>query len=329
MMRFSFPKEKTMKFQRLLLVAWLTIAITLTGCFTSSPVKQNNTTAIKIGYIPIVDCLPLYVANDKGFFTKQGLTAELVPLQGGPRVIEALTSKGVDFGYSNVVSVIVAHSKGIPIVGVTGGPIETETRQAHALMVSESSTIKTPKDLAGKTVAINALRGLEHVVLRGYLQKNGVDPDSVKIVEAPVPQMEGALKNGSVDAIQPAEPFITLALSHKTARILGHPHTEMRPRIIIANYNVRQDWLDQNAETVRKFAAALAEANAFIAKNDAEARQILLKYTQIPQDVIGQVVLPESVDRFDVADLQFWVDELARQGIIEKTFPAENVLKQQ
>lgn len=318
-----------MKTQRLLLVILLSTTITLTGCFNGNQVKQDTATAIKIGYIPIVDCLPLYVANDKGFFAKQGLAATLVPLQGGPRIIEALTSKSVDFGYSNVVSVIVAHSKGIPIVGVSGGPIETDSRHAHALMVSESSPIKTPKDLAGKTIAINALRGLEHVVLREYLQKNGVNADSVKIVEAPVPQMEGALKNGSVDAIQPAEPFVTLALSHKTARILGHPHTEVRPRIIIANYNVRQDWLDQNVETARKFAAALAEANDFIAKNDAEARQILLKYAQIPQDVIGQVVLPESVNRFDQADVQFWIDELVKQGIIDKTFPAENVLKQQ
>jgi NitT/TauT family transport system substrate-binding protein len=132
-----------------------------------------------------------------------------------------------------------------------------------------------------------------------------------------------------VDAIQPAEPFITLALSHKTARILGRPHTEVRSRNIIANYNVRLDWLEQNPEVVRKFAAVLAEANDFIAKNDAEARQILLKYTQIPPEVVGQVVLPESVNRFDEADLQFWVDELAKQGIIEKSFPASDVLKQQ
>lgn len=271
----------------------------------------------------------MYVANEKGFFAKQGLSAELVPLQGGPRVIEALTSKSVDFGYSNVVSVIIAHSKGIPIVGVTGGPVETEARKAHALLVLESSTIRTPKDLAGKTIAVNALRNIEYVVLRQYLEKNGVDFNSVKVVEAPFPQMEGVLKNGSVDAVMVVEPFITLAVSHKTARILGHPYTDVRPRNIIANYIVRQDWLDQNAETARKFSAALAEANDFIVKNDAESRQILLKYAQIPQEIVGQVVLPESLNRFDTADLQSWVDELARQGIIEKTFPAENVLKQQ
>jgi NitT/TauT family transport system substrate-binding protein len=318
-----------MKAQRLMLAVLLVTAMILTGCTGAPNGKQGGATAVKVGYIPIVDCLPLYVAKDKGMFDKQGLSAELVPLQGGPRIIEALTSKSVDFGYSNVVSVIVARSKGVPIVGVTGGPVETTSRQAHALMVAESSPIKSPKDLEGKTVAINSLRGLEQVVLRQYLEKNGVNPDSVKVVEAPVPQMEGVLKNGSVDAIQPAEPFVTLALSHKTARVLGHPHTEVRPRNIIANYNVRQDWLGQNAETVRKFAAALAEASDFIAKNDAEARQILLKYTQIPQEVVGQVVLPESMNRFDEADLQFWVDELARQGIIEKSFPASEVLKQQ
>lgn len=317
-----------MKVQRTLLVVLLATLLTITGCFGNNGSNPSGPVRVKIGYIPIVDCLPLYVAKEKGMFEKQGLSAELVPLQGGPRVIEAITSKSIDIGYSNVVSVIVARSKGLPIVGVTGGPIETPARQAHALMVAESSTIKTPQDLVGKTVAINSLRGLEQVVLRQYLEKNGVNPDSVKVVEAPVPQMEGVLKNSSVDAIQPAEPYITLALSHKTARILGRPHTEVRSRNIIANYNVRQDWLEQNGEIVRKFAAALAEANDFIAKNEGEARQILLKYTQIPAEVVGQVVLPESVNRFEEADLQFWVDELAKQGIIEKSFSASEVLKQ-
>lgn len=318
-----------MRFTQTFLVAVLVSTMTLAGCFTAAPESTVKTAPLKIGYIPIVDCLPLYVANEKGFLGKQGITAELVPLQGGPRIIEALMSKSVDVGYANVASFIIARSKGIPIVGATGGPVETEDRKAHALLVAESSSIRTPKDLTGKTIAVNALRNIEHVILRRYLEGNGVNIDTVKVVEAPLPQMEGALKNGSVDAVMTAEPFVTLPVNRKVARVLGHPYTDTRPRTVVANYNVRQEWLGQNAETVRRFAAALAEANAFIAKNDSEARQILLKYTQIPQEVVGQVVLPESLDNFQAADLQFWIDELARQGVIEKDFPAESVLSQQ
>jgi NitT/TauT family transport system substrate-binding protein len=312
------------------LIAITLVTLTmLSGCKPSGPSSSSGPTTVKVGYIPIVDCLPLYVAKDKGFLDKQGLSAELMPLQGGPRIIEALTSKSIDIGYSNMVSNIVAHSKGIPMVGVAGGPVETESRQVHALLVSDSSPIRGPGDLAGKTIAVNALRNIEHVVLRQYLEKNGVDINGVKIVEAPFPQMEGLLKNGSADAVMAVEPFITLAVAHKSARVLARPYTEVRSRNIVANYNVRREWFDQNAETARKFAAALAEANAFISSNEAEARQILVKYTQIPQEVIGAVVLPQSLDKFDESDVQVWVDELAKQGLIEKAFPAGEILRQQ
>lgn len=322
-----------MKRIRHLLVGLLIAVTFFLGCTPTQQVSNNTNTVtnvsnIRIGYIPIVDCLPLYVAQEKGFFAKQALTVQITPLQGGPRVIEALSGNSIDVGYVNVVSVITAHSKGLPIVSIAGGPIETENKKAHALLVSESSTIKQPQDLSGKTIAVNALRNIEHVILRQYLEKNGVDVNSVKIVESPFPQMEGLLKGGTADAVMLVEPFISLALSHKTARILGHPYTDVRNRNIVANYNVKSDWLAQNGETAKKFATALNEANTFIAQNDAESRQILAKYTQIPPEILDKVVIPEFLNQFSQEDLQFWIGELSRQGIIEKQVSAVDILKQ-
>jgi NitT/TauT family transport system substrate-binding protein len=216
----------------------------------------------------------------------------------------------------------------MPIVGITGGPVETDARKTHALLVLASSPITEPKALTGKTVAVNALRNIEHVMLRQYLEKNGIPVDSVKVVEAPFPQMEGVLKNGSVDAVMAIEPFITLAQNNKTVRVLGYPYTDVRTRSIVSAYDVRSDWLTQNADTARKFAAAIAEATDFINNNGTEARQILLKYTKIPQEVADKVVITEFQGKADAAELQVWIDELARQGIIEKAFPAQDAFKQ-
>jgi NitT/TauT family transport system substrate-binding protein len=312
---------------KLFLTIVLSLAILLSGCGPndSNPAGPVN---LKVGYVPIADCLQLYVAQDKNMFTKQGLSVELLPLQSGPKIIEALASKSVDVGISNVVSTVIGHSKGVPIVGITGGPVETEGRKTHALLVLETSPITQAKALAGKTVAVNALRNIEHVMLRQYLEKNGVPVDSVKVVEAPFPQMEGVLKNGSVDAVMAIEPFITLAQNNKTVRVLGYPYTDVRPRSIVSLYDVRSDWLTQNPDTARKFAAAISEATEFINNNGSESRQILLKYTKIPQEVADKVVITEFQGKADPADLQIWIDELARQGIIEKAFPAQEAFKQ-
>lgn len=309
-----------------LFVICLAILITVPlGCKTQSPTKNS----IKVGYVPIADCLQIYVAQDKGLFEKQGLSVELVPLQSGPRIIEALVAKSVDVGVSNVVSTIIGHSKGVPVVAITGGPLETESRKTKALMVLSNSTIQQPKDLAGKTIAVNALRNIEHVMLLQYLIKNGVSVESVKVVEAPFPQMEGILKGGSADAVMAIEPYISLSLKNNSARILGHPYTDFRPRNVVTSYDVTTDWLRENPATAKKFADAIAEATDFISKNDAEARQILIKYTNIPQDVAQNIVIPEFQGRYRPDELQPWIEELVKQGIIEKPFDAQEVFKQQ
>lgn len=308
------------------LAIYLAVIIIISlGCKTQNSTKNS----IKVGYVPIADCLQIYVAQDKGFFEKQGLSVELIPLQSGPRIIEALVAKSVDAGVSNVVSTIIAHSKGVPIVAITGGPLETETRKTKALMVLPNSTIKEPKDLAGKTIAVNALRNIEHVMLQQYLIKNGIPVESVKVVEAPFPQMEGILKGGSADAVMAIEPYISLSLKNNSAQILGHPYTDFRSRNVVTSYDVTTDWLKENPATGKKFADAINEATEFISKNDAEARQILIKYTNIPQDVAQNVVIPEFQGKYQPDELQPWIEELVKQGILEKSFNAQEVFKQQ
>ncbi len=304
------------------------MACLIAGCPRKSA-APGGPANIKVAYLPIADCLQLYVAVDRGYLAKEGLKAEIVPLQSGPKVIEALLSKSADVGISNVVSTIIAHSKGVPVVAFTGGPVEAATHRTHALLVPATSSTKRPQDLVGKTVAVNALRNIEHVMLREYLEKNGLQPDSVKVVEAPFPQMEGILKSGSVDAIMAIEPFVTLAESHKTVRVLGHPYTDVHPKRIVSIYDVRSDWLAEHPDQARKFSAAMADATDYIQKDSAGTRAILLKYTKIPAEISSQVSIPEFQARFEPQDVQAWIDELARQGIIPAAFPASEVYKPQ
>ena len=81
------------------------------------------------------------------------------------------------------------------------------------ILVKGSSSIRTPADLAGKTIAVNALKGVGEVMIKAALKKVGVDPNSVKLLALPFPAMRSALNNGQVDAIWAPEPFVTQALT--------------------------------------------------------------------------------------------------------------------
>ena len=60
-------------------------------------------------------------------------------------------------------------------------------------MVKGSSSIQTPADLAGKTIAVNALKGVGEVMIRAALEKSSVDPNSIKLLALPFPAMRAAL----------------------------------------------------------------------------------------------------------------------------------------
>jgi NitT/TauT family transport system substrate-binding protein len=292
----------------------LALVIALAGaCNRQAPAPE---VILRVGYVPIADCLPLYVALERGLFTSRGLKVEVTQLQSGQRIIEAMGAGELEVGISNVVSTVTAHARGIPVVSFTGGAMETPERTTRGLMVLADSPIKTPADLVGKRVAVNGLRNIEHVKLRQYLELHKVPIDKVEVVEAPFPQMEGVLRNGSVAAAMANEPFLAIALKHGSVRILGRPYTETSPRTFVSSYVAMRPWLDGNTDAARKFAQAIAEATAFVNANPDESRKIVLKYIRVPEEVSADFVLPYFEPTFDATALAPMVGELARQAII-------------
>jgi len=67
---------------------------------------------VKIGMMPVVDCLQLFVAKEKGFFEQENLKVETIPMAGGAVIAPAVNSGELDIGFSNSLSIIIAHEKG-------------------------------------------------------------------------------------------------------------------------------------------------------------------------------------------------------------------------
>ena len=130
-----------------------------------------------------------------------------------------------DIGYIGWVPAMIARTQGIDFTAVAASDDEgtSVTDNWQNIMVKGDSSIRTPQDLAGKTIAVNALKGVGEVMIKAALEKSGVDPNSVKLLAVPFPTMRTALANGQVDAIWAPEPFVTQALTLDGARIVMAP----------------------------------------------------------------------------------------------------------
>ena len=174
------------------------VAVVLGGSATGAPTA--TVTTITVNTLPIANALPLDIGIQKGFFAAQGIEIRKSTLQSGNDIVLALANNRGEIGYIGYTPAMIGRTQGIPITVVAASETEgaTEADNWQNVVVSGSSSIRSPQDLVGKTVALNALKGVAEIVVRGALDKLGVDSSSVKYTVVPFPAMPAALASGLV-----------------------------------------------------------------------------------------------------------------------------------
>lgn len=283
--------------------------------------------SIRIGYIPIADCLQLYVADELGYFKAQGLVVEKTPLNGGALIAMAVEGGELDAGWSNTASLAIAQDRGFDFAILSPGAFEqAPDRREHSLLVAKSSPIRTVADLKGKTVGINALGNINEIAVAALAAQHGLSVKQMRLVEIPFPQMEAALTSGHVDAVLTLEPFVTIARNRGATRVLEP--AALKPfgkRMLIAAWFAKRSWLDRHKAAATAFALAMRKASAYIEKNPAQARELLTRHTKLSLDLAQQITLPLFAQKIEDSDVQGLIDEAARFGYIKKAFPAQRL----
>jgi NitT/TauT family transport system substrate-binding protein len=294
------------------LVAALSAAVIVLALFAgaaASRTKDNVT--VTIDTLPIANGLPLDLGISKGFFDKQGITIKKVTFQSGNDIVLALSNNNGDVGYLGYVPMMIARTSGIPFTLVAASEVEGTSVDDNwqNILVKGSSSIRTPADLAGKTLALNALKGVGEVVVKAALKKVGVDPNSVKLLALPFPSMRSALSNGQVDAIWTPEPFLSQALSQDGARIVMAPGPVLGNFFPNGGYGALQSWVQKNPTLAAKFRTAINESLTYAQQHPDEIRALLPAATR-------NVRLPIWTTTIDRAQLLTLAKDAKEFGVI-------------
>jgi NitT/TauT family transport system substrate-binding protein len=232
---------------------------------------------VTLDTLPIANGFPLDLGIKQGFFEKRGIEIKKVVLQSGNDIVLALANSNGDIGYIGWTPAFIADTSGIGITTAAASEVEG-TSQAdnwQNILVKGSSSIRTPQDLAGKTIAVNALKGVGEVVIKAALKKLGMDPNSVKLLAIPFPAMRTALANGQVDAIWTPEPFMSQALNQDGARIVMAPGPVVAPFLPNGVYVARTAWTKENPALARSFRLAMNESLIYAQGHPDEIRALL------------------------------------------------------
>lgn len=299
----------------------------LAACGGGSPSSDASGTAaggagmeqIEVGVIPIVDVAPIYLGVEEGLFEKEGLDLKLTLAQGGAAIVPAITSGQMDFGFSNVTSMIVARSKGLPLKMVAAGANTTGNVEDDfaAVMTKQGSGIEEIEDLVGKKVGVNTLNNISDSTISEAVKQAGGDPAGVDFVEMPFPDMVGQLDKGNVDAIAAVEPFVTIAEEGGNERVFSN-YAEPVEDLTVAVYFTSDQYVQDNPETAEKFVRAMKASLEFAEANPDRVREILPTYTTLKPDVIEKLTLPKFPTEVNADSIEEIAQISLDRGLIEE-----------
>lgn len=265
---------------------------------------------------------------DKGFFRERQLDVKVEAAQGGATTIPALVSGDVQVGGSNVVSLLIAASRDLPIQVIAPGTSAQESGEDFgALLVSEDSDVRSAGELEGSKIAVNTLNNIADVVVKAAVEKDGGDPSTLRLIEVPFPEMAAALANGDVDAAFSIEPFVTASV-REGAKAISYSYVDTEPGMQVGAMAVSRQFAEENADVVERFQDAVAQTAEYVADNEDEFRTFLSERAEIDPQLAKEIVLPRFTAEVDAESLANTAGLMQKYGLVDGAVDTSRLLSE-
>ena len=288
-----------------------------------SALGAQTPATIRVGTPPFEAAAEVYFAKEQGYFAKAGLDVAIVPIVNSSAIAEAVASGSIDVGFSAVLSIAIAHARGIPFVMIAPGNVHDPAAQIAALIVPTASAIRVARDLSGKTVGIPALKTISEYAPRIWIDRNGGDSMSVKFLELPFPAMADALAAGRIDAAWLTEPFISS--NKRTTRVLAYAYDAIAKTFMVSAFFSTVAWARAHADIVARFSTAIRASGVWATQNPALSADILTRDMKLDPVTLAAMVRSRFADQLVPAAIQPQIDVAAHYGLFA-AFPASDLL---
>ena len=285
---------------------------------------------VTVGQVPALLSSPLYIAQDKGYFSEAGLEVEFIDTWQASDMLAGIASGNIDIGTGGVGSALMnAINRGLDVRIVA--PLHTERPPLSTPLVVrkelwDSGQVRSVADLRGRRVSLNSKASGTAYWLHASLATGGLTPNDVDVQILSFPDAVVAMANGALDAGLVGEPVATLAERNGTIVRLAEdfPVDDFQ---VTAVYYTGQ-FADQQRPAGEAFLRAFLRGARDLEGSgyrSLENLQILEKYTKTPVDVIaaGRVPYHDPEGRVDVQDFQQLHDFFMREGELTFTQPLD------
>jgi NitT/TauT family transport system substrate-binding protein len=279
---------------------------------------------VRVAMPPVDAASQAYYAREKGFFKDHGLDVRIQTARSGAAVAAAVAGGAADVGQSNLSSLSSAYERGLPFVAIAGANQFVAKQHQSELVVAMNSTLRDAKDFEGQTVGVSGLKNITEVGFDLWMDQNGANYQSVKVLELPFSAMADAVASGRIAGAMMTEPELSRALASKRVRSLAAPLASIGKEFVIGLWFTTAAYAKAHPDIVKAYAASMADAANWANRNQAESAKILEKATGVTMGPNAARVL--FANRLDVRAMQPVIDASAKYGALKTSFPAQRLL---
>jgi NitT/TauT family transport system substrate-binding protein len=301
------------------------------GCASGAAAEKASTagpekTNLVIATVPTASSAGLYVAERDGFFRQAGLNVKVVNISAGANVTPQLLDGRIDVvngAYAGFIQAQVHQAAQFHILadGYAGAPYVDE------VVVPPGSSIDTAAQLAGQTIAVNALGSVAQLLVSSALTSQGVPVSSVHFVAMGFPAMLGALQDHHIEAAYLPEPYLTQAEEQTGSEEVLDVNQGAAQDFPIDGFAATVQWCRKYPRTAAAVARALDEGQALADTDRPLVEQSLTHYTTISKQVAAIMAIGNFPATVDHDDLQRVPDLMQSFGLLKHHFNIDVMTK--
>lgn len=292
----------------------------LSGCGgntkpVAEKVDENGVYEFNFPNVPWSD--PVYIADAKGFFAKHGLKVHFTGyLSNINDIVTNVASGNFPFACQHASTLAVGISNGYPIKAVGAGWGTSEEKPMLRFLTLKDSGINTLDDIRGHKIAIPTPTELEWLEAKEKLHLAPGDVDETVISYE---KMDGALLSRQVDVLMLINPFSDRLLMNENVKQIGTLVDIVGEERGWPQQFVNTEFMKKNPEIVKRYVAAIADANDWARANPEEAGLVIAKALDVDpsQGALYNPVFPEHA-LIDKDDAELWIRIAGKYGLLAR-----------
>ena len=263
-----------------------------------------------------------------GIFKKYGLDVQTSIVASGAAAAAALSGGAADIAYTNILTLVQAHTHNVPMTFISPGNLQVTGKSQTDILVLSDSPIKSGQGLSSARRLDSASLTARHQRRREPgvgSDKTGGDSKTLKVVEVPASAGAAFLEEHRADAVTLNEPAVSQAIATGKIRILAAPYDAVGTGMT-AGFAAMEPYVAANRDVMTRFAKAMHEASTYTNTHMPETVDLVAAYSGVDPGVVAKSVRFVDADYLEPRFLQPMIDLCARYQLIDKDFPAADVI---